>query len=246
MDSLTLALPDGDPVVTADTFSAYQAAAASFAVDRAEIAERAARTWKMLALGSAMVAMAGVLSAATVISRHTEHWSILGYNTATGWVGVIQPLRAVAMSLPGPVNTYFLTRYVEMREGFDPVTATANFDAVACMSDAAEQKRYAAWFNHNPTAPQQVFSNGLTRGSYRVVKIKSDPTPQAYAASAARAIVVRFGISDFNSSGDPGSPERLGTAYFNVVKNPKAVRACDPAGLVISDYHRTMDRGSAP
>lgn len=246
MDSLTLALPEHDPVVTADTFTAYQAAAASFAVDRAEIAERTARTWKRLALGSAVVAMVGVLSAAAVISRHTEHWSILGYNSATGWVGVIKPLRAVAMSLPGPVNSYFMARYVEMREGFDPVTATANFDAVACMSDAAEQKRYAAWFNHNPAAPQQVFSNGLTRGSYRVVKILSDPTPQAYAANGTRAIVVRFGITDHDSSGSPGAPERLGTAYFNVTKNPKVVRGCDPAGLVVSDYHRTMDRGDQP
>ena len=228
--------------VTPETYDAYVAESKSYMADRVRDLERDRRRLWIGCVVAGAVAAASVVTAGVVTLRSGPQGWIMAYDSQTGRMGIVQRMDRV--NLPPAVDQYFTTHYVELREGFDDAEATQHFNIVACMSDMTEQKRFAHWFNDDPDAPQQIFARARNHG-FRTAEATSDPIPVGGLPNGATRVQVRFRYLDQTGSEVPGKPV-AGTATFTVRKDKKAITPCDPAGLVISDYTRALDRGATP
>lgn len=242
MDALPpSALPPGglpQPYVDPETYSAYVAEANSFAAERVATAEANETRWRNVAYAGILMGFMGAAAALVTTARHTEHWGLLAYDTATGFMGLVKPVQDVAATLPETVDNWFIEHYVEMREGFDPATVDSTFQTVACMSDEDEQRRFSAWYNSSPSAPQQMLARSK---GFRTATVTSAPAQVGGLPNGARRVAIPFRYADSGPSGT--GPVKTGTAYLTVRKDLKAVFGCDPDGLVMSDYQRDLDKG---
>lgn len=232
----SLGLPQ--PGVSAELFEAYKADQNASAANELKEARSSAFWSRITSVAALLVGAAAVGGAAVTLYRYSgPQWGLLSYDSATGHVEQIKNIRDVAMTLPANVDQWFLKRYVQLREQYNDTGATADFDAVACMSDAAEQVRFEAWYNKDRRAPQQVIAKTRAHG-FRSVSILSDPGNQGVNATGGRRVAVRFSYQDFG--GDAQKPA-LGTAYFTWRKDIKALKDCNPSALVVSDFEHHFD-----
>jgi type IV secretory pathway component VirB8 len=240
MDALPPAAVLEHQMVTPETFDAYCREADSYRADRIRDTERERDRARWLALAGLVVGLAGVAIAGVVSLRsHPEGW-IMAYDSTSGRVGIVQRIDRV--TLPDPVVNWLTAQYVVLREGYNIASEASSFEAVACMSEAVEQGRFAAWFNYDATAPRQVFAKARNHG-YRTATATSDPIQVGQGPDGARRVQVRFELRDIASAEDHALPV-AGTATFTVRQDRKAVYPCNPAGLVISDYERSIDKGA--
>lgn len=226
--------------VTPETYAAYIRESETFRADRTRDAERERDKARWMAIAALAVGLGGVTVAGVVSFRsHPQGW-IMAYDSATGHVGIVQ--RIDQTTLPPAVDNWFLTRYVEMREGFSEASADSDFAAVACMSDLDEQKRFATWFNNDKLAPQQIFARARNHG-FRVAKATADPVAVGIGQDGAQRIQVRFEYRDQINSDVVPRPVP-GIATFTVQRDRKT--PCNPAGLIVSQYERSIERSVTP
>ena len=230
------------PHIRPEEFEAYVKEANSYKADALKDAQSEAKGWRWGFCGSAAATVAMGLAVVTLVTRHTEHWGVMMADPVTGHMRVIQDINAASISLPASVDNWFLERYVQMREGWSEADADAAFQAVACMSDPDEQARFGEWYNNAKTAPQQVFARAH-RG-WRDVQITSAVSTDGMTAKGARRVAVPFSWQDKGLTAT--SPVVTGTARFTVRKDKDAVQPCNPAGVVISEYARPLDREPTP
>lgn len=243
MDALPHGMPSAfpQPYVTPETFEAYVQEANSYAVDALKDARREARTYRWGFLGCAIATAAMGFAVATLVTRHSEHWGILISDATSGTTRVLKDVGDASLNLPASIDSWFMERYVQMREGWNEANADAAFQAVACMSDPDEAKAFAAWYNDAKTAPQQIFTKAH-RGWRDVTT--AEPAIDGRTVGGAMHIGIPFKYQDRGLSETP--KEIGGTARFTVRKDRKAIQPCNPAGLVISDYTHPLDREVLP
>jgi type IV secretory pathway component VirB8 len=241
MDALPPAAVLHHQMVTPEVFDDYCREAESYRADRIRDTERERDRARWLALAGLVVGMAGVAIAGVVSLRsHPEGW-IMAYDSSSGRVGIVQRIDRTA--LPPPVDNWLMANYVELREGYNVASEAAAFNAVACLSEPTEQARYAAWFNEDQTSPSQLFAHARNHG-FRTATATSDPIQVGTGPNDSRRVQVRFEYRDTVGSDTPPRPV-TGTATFTVRKDRKAIAPCNPAGLVISDYERSIDKGAS-
>ena len=231
------ALPDNA------TWRLHQTAQASFRDDALSSARRETRIWRW-GFFAAALGMAGMgVAVAGLVTRHTEHWGVIIADTETRNVRVLADMHSATQTLPASIDDWFMERYVAMREGWTLADARSAFDAVACMSDPDEQKRFAAWHSLDKRAPQQVFTKA--RHGWRQVTTLAAPGTEGVARDGARRVAVPFSWEDKGLS-DTAPPRATGVARFTVRKDAKARQPCNPTGLIVSEYSRQLDREPAP
>jgi type IV secretion system protein VirB8 len=222
------------PIVGNGNFAEYLREAQSFDDDRVERYRRSERrAWRIAAAG-VVFGLCGVFSTAALAPLKTVLPPVvLAVDRSTGAVDVVTTLNG---QKPVPVEDaerkHWLAEYVRAREGYTWADRQTNVHAVSLMSDANEQKRYAAWFSpENASSPQRLYGNQAFV-EIHVVGVALGNVPEASAN-------VRFERRIHEANGDARPLERLvATVTFQFSDKPmkEGDRFINPRGFEVTAY----------
>lgn len=134
--------------------------AASWDRDRAESAQRSARTaWRIAAAGWICALTCGCALLMLMPLKRVEPY-VVRVDNSTGLVDVV-PVYQGHTGEPEAVTRYFLTHYVTVCERFDYATAESDYQECGAFHSAARnQAWFAQWSKSNPTSPLNLHKDG--------------------------------------------------------------------------------------
>jgi type IV secretion system protein VirB8 len=204
----------------------------TFDGERALAAVRSKKRAWMLAAGSGVLAAASILAVVAMLPLRTVEVHVFRVDNATGMVDLVQPLRG-SQTYNEAVTKYFAMKYVRAREGYLVIDAKEGFRAVALMSSADEQQRFAEW-----SSPRNPKSNAALLGaSGRAdIAIKSVTFPSKGLA------LVRFSRT-VTHDGRTTVSNHVATLGFEFVAADMAEsdRGVNPLGFVVSQYRNDAE-----
>lgn len=219
-----------DPALLA----AYFRQVDSYAADRLRDALRSRRLAWTVASVACTVATAACLAVAALAPFKSVVPVVFRVDNTTGMVDRVYDVRGGEMAASEAERRYFLWQYVRLREGYVPVEAQQNFDAVNLMSTAEVQQRYADWFRgSNPQSPQVVLGRaGMSTVSWVSTSFLGPKLAQ-----------VRYVQQD--RKGDQALPPRrmVATIGFDFARGSTAGSAINvnPNGFLVTSYHADME-----
>ena len=182
--------------------------------------------------GSA-VALAVLESAAIagLAPLHRVEWRLVRVDSSTGTIDVVNTLTDAPKSISEANSRYFLSQYVQLREGYAAPEVKHNFRAVSLMSGLPEQNRYAESVGGgNPNAPQVQFGkNGFIRIHVESVSLLGPGLGQ-----------VRYAREEQRDGSTPRVTNwiaTIGFAWRPDAPMSNADRNLNPLGFQVTDYH---------
>lgn len=167
-------------------------------------------------------------------SNRTIEPYVIEIEPKTGVATVVDPLTAKAYTGMDSVKRYFVWRYINLRENYDPLTYQSDFKAVHLMSTDDVWYTYSRTYGRgNPDAPV----NKLGTGGSRSIEMKSmifqdDTTAQ-----------VRFRIYN-NSPNGSSTMDKVALVQFRFVNLElnEIDRFTNPLGFQVINYKMDEER----
>ncbi len=206
---------------------AYFAVARRFDTDAVTMALGSARRAWWVAGAATGLAIAAVGAVAAMSPLKTVEPFVIRVDNATGIVDVVSALNG-PRSYDDATTKYFAGKYIRAREEFVASEAEPNFKAVALMSAASEQQRFAdAYRGSNPLSPQVVYGKAATVR----VQIKSISMVARNVAS------IRY-LRTVTRSEDVKTTHWIATLTFAYSGEAMSAgdRLINPLGFLVSDY----------
>jgi type IV secretion system protein VirB8 len=222
----------------------YFAQAQSWEADRVARASTSERRAWMVAGSTTILALLSVLAVVGLTPLKEPIPEVIRVDNTTGVVDVV-PVYHGTESLPEAVTRHLLTQHVTARERYFYGTAEADYDLVAAQSSSRLNEQWAAaWDRHNPQSPLNRYKDGT---SIRV-QIRS-VTFLRLGSGRQNLAQVRF--TRFVQGGN--SAQEQPSQWISTVEyaygEPSAdnkVRALNPLGLRILEYHREPEVAGTP
>lgn len=218
------------------SLAAYFKEVKSFEQDRSRSLRRSARlAWTVALVASGVTAMA-CLAVAGLTPLKTVVPFVIRVDTTTGIVDTISGLTSGPATYSEAISRYFLTRYVQVREGYVSPNAALNFRTTTLMSAPSVQNQYAAWFNgRTGDSPQIKFRN--TVALIDIVSVAMLSPSQAQ---------VRFLRKVARSEHDVTITHWIATIDFTYTSAMVSVRDRDtnPLGFLVTSY--SVDQEGVP
>jgi type IV secretion system protein VirB8 len=148
----------------------------------------------------------------------------------TGAISTIQPVAGTASITYGEsVKKYFVARYLVLRETYDPIDLTNNYNAVNLMSDSDETRRFIRTISaSNKSNPVALYANHTKR----FIRVKSISFLNATTAQ------VRFSAVETKSDGSENTTTWIATLGFRFGSPPvlDSERLVNPVGFLVTNY----------
>lgn len=167
---------------------------------------------------------------------------VVDRNTGETTVMVGQTDELENPTIVGVLDRYFVTKYLQAREGFHPPSLQTDFDFVENATSSKLFPLYAA--NFDPARPDnylKIYSNRVVDVAVKTISLISDPSGRASASSERT-----YSVSIDRLIRDPqGSVDRINyrvvmTTSFLQVSQEEAQTRINPLGFYVSTYSRNQ------
>jgi len=221
---------DQSHVVKSGEVDRYFAESLSWEQDRFNSAKRAVRASMMVAGAAVVVAITAVGALAMLAPLKKTDAYVITVDKSTGATEVATALTGTKpVTYDEVVSKFFLSQYVRLREGWVPSAIKENFSAVALMSDANEQNRYARFFDaKNPNSPQTVYGHEAIVD----VKIRSVSFVNPHVAQVRYSKIIQ------SAGADPKASNWVSILSFQYASSPEreSDRLINPLGFQVTTF----------
>jgi type IV secretion system protein VirB8 len=149
---------------------------------------------------------------------------------SSGSVTTVEPLNGkAAVTFDEAVRKYFVAKYLECREVYDPTDLLEHYRAVDLMSESAERRSFhQSIVTSNPASPLSLYGNQ----ALRLVTIKS------ISFLGEGSVQVRFGAVVRRAASPDKTSEWIATLAFRFAAPPSAEadRLVNPLGFEVTSY----------
>lgn len=212
-----------------ELLKAYYAQVSSYQDDRVRSAKQTGRIGFLVGGLGALLALAGVGTAAFLAPLKTVVPLVFRVDNATGAVERVYDIHGGSMAVTEATSRYFLWQYVRLRQGYDIHIAQHDYETVPIMSTPPVAAEYVAAFRGtNPISPQVVLgSDGTSTVNWKSTAFLGPKLAQ-----------IRF-IQIEQKPGLVLAPKfMVATIAFDFVSGPvpESVSNSNPLGFVVTSY----------
>ena len=218
--------------------AAYWRESASWDADRVRQWRQAARTWRWVAGGGWICAIAAAVALVALMPLKRVEPFVIRVDNTTGIVDVV-PAYTGTPDVSQVVTRYLLTHYVSVCERFNFATAESDYQECGAFHTAQRnQQWYAQWKRTNPASPLNLYRDGATvRAEVVSVTFLKSEAGQGLAQ-------IRF-VRRLRPAPDAAEQVSHWIAavqyrYSTPAKDPKP-RGFNPLGFRIVDYHTEQE-----
>lgn len=199
-------------------------------------AQKNARTWKRVGIGSLVIVGLAVAAVMGLTPLKEAVPYVARVNDTTGAVDIMTTIKNKEMKYDEVTNRYWLSQYVRYREAYDWNTIQATYDATNLLSSPAIQTEFRNIYNH-AAAPHKMLKNHF-KTTVKVTNI-SFVGDMAQVRFEKRTIPVG---ADADTKSVP--PQKMiATMAFEFKSTPmsEADRLINPLGFQVLSYNVTEE-----
>ncbi|MCB5205168.1 virB8 family protein [Neorhizobium sp. T786] len=202
---------------------------------------RSRRIWRLLALTTSALAIAGVGAVAALAPLKSVEPFVIRVDNSTGIVETMSALTDAPGKYDEAISRHFLHTYLRAREGFLFDEAKHNFRVVSLMSSSAEQERFGTEYSgNNPDSPQNRYGrHSVVEVAIKSVSFIADTAGQGSIAQ------VRYLRTERRDKAVQTS-HWIATVSFQYVGSQFSSndRLVNPLGFIVTEY-RTAEEGAS-
>ena len=218
---------------SADNKAALEFVTAARAFEKSEIdmvRRNSKIAWRIAGVSLLLVGlMAGAIAGLTPLKQVQPF--VVRVDNATGATDIVTTVKQKEESYGEVMDKYWLTQYIQYREGYDWQTIQDSYNATMLMSAPSIQGEFAKIYNDNPAAPHKVIKD--------TAKVEAKINAITFIGKTAQ---VRFEKRIIPLTGDTSRPvqtERLiatiGFEYAGASMS-EAERRVNPLCFIVTSY----------
>lgn len=211
----------------------------SFERDRADIMKKSLRQTRLMLGGAVLMCALLAVAIMSMMPLKTVEPFLIRVDSTTGYTDKLTPFAADTFKYNETVSRYFLTRFVENREGYEWYTVQSMHDTVELMAGSSVFKEYK-----NMMTGQFSPLTKLKKNNKIMVRVKSVTFLEEDLAQ------VRFVKAITDNDGKPATgyvpTEWIGTVKFEYEPDraaTEAQRQINPFGLTVVSYRADPEAG---
>ncbi len=123
----------------------------------------AKKRWRLVAMGFAVIALTAVVGMAGMAPLKTVVPYVIKVEKTTGIVEVLNPLEQRTVKQEEAITKYFIVKYLNAREQYDPQRREQDYIIVGKLSSERCFAKYRQWFDdENPESPLNLYGEDAT------------------------------------------------------------------------------------